>query len=150
MLLALLRQSLILPLSSRTYDMHIKQSLQLKITIIFLFLGSISLLISFFSFQNLNHFLNEFNASVDSQNATNQSTQQVLLSLEEANAAVNGMLDIQDPTQSDKLQTNEAQFSKANTAVEMYTNVLIWGSKSEAFRKSEGGISYAEWQRLHL
>jgi|GEM_PF-5538246 len=130
--------------------MHFKQSIQLKITVLFLFLGSISLIISLFSFQNLNHFLNSFNTLVDNQNATDHSTQQGLLSLEEANSSVNDLLAIQNPNDIDRLRKDESAFSNASTRVEMFTNVLIFGSESQAFQKVNGGIVYSEWQRLGL
>ncbi len=79
-----------------------------------------------------------------------RATQNSLVSIVEAKSALENALLINDYERSDEIRQKEALFDKNIALFDVYLSALTWGSQSNAFFKSAGGINFAEWKRLNL
>jgi PAS domain S-box-containing protein len=62
----------------------------------------------------------------------------------------NLIIDVKNPDDFDKVRKYKSQFKKTMIIFDMYTKAVIWGSKSEAFNRSSGGLTQAMWIREGL
>lgn len=113
-------------------------------------IAGIFVALTLFLMNTMTSFITSTGELVERQNAVTQSTQHALISLDEANVAIEEGLSIDDPQDLEKLRLAESKFSAATTRFEMFINSLIWGSESDAFKRVNGGIAYEEWKRLRL
>ena len=60
------------------------------------------------------------------------------------------MLDATEPEEYDDLRKYAGQLDRTALGFDMYIKALAWGSESEVFRKSAGGLTLAEWQKAGL
>ncbi len=60
------------------------------------------------------------------------------------------LIEARTPAEVDEIRQYEAQFKETMPLFEMYVKAMIWGSESDAFARSSGGMVKAVWQREGL
>ena len=60
---------------------------------------------------------------------------------------MNEALAVQDPQEIDTLFQLEGRMRQDQINFDMFIHAMIWGSESEAFKNSSGGLTYSEWKR---
>src|SRR3989344_3569139 len=64
--------------------------------------------------------------------------------------ALESALGADDFLQLEKIRANEIKFEHANLLFSVFINALAWGSETDAFAKSGGGLNIEEWKREGL
>ena len=75
---------------------------------------------------------------------------EALVSILQAEFALESALAVDDFSQGEKIREHESHFNASILTFETYLAAITWGSESEAFQKSDGGLNFSEWQRLNL
>ncbi|MCH7605113.1 HAMP domain-containing protein [Patescibacteria group bacterium] len=73
-----------------------------------------------------------------------------LVAMLEGNFALEVALAVDDFSQVGEVLRHEADLNSSTLVFDAYLAAITWGSTSEAFIKSDGGLNFAEWQRLGL
>lgn len=73
-----------------------------------------------------------------------------LLAMQEAKFSLEAALAIDDPSRIDEVKKREASLKEHIAVFDAYLAAITWGSETEAFKKSDGGRNFVEWQRLGL
>lgn len=55
-----------------------------------------------------------------------------------------------DVAEIDAVRNQEATLNNAAVLFDMYLSAITWGSETEAFQRSDGGLNAAKWRRLGL
>ncbi|TSC71639.1 MAG: putative Histidine kinase [Parcubacteria group bacterium Gr01-1014_48] len=74
--------------------------------------------------------------------------QKALVTLLEAKVALEDILQIAEFKEFQLIQQHEAELFSAIVQFDSYTSAITWGSESEVFAKSEGGLNARIWNRL--
>lgn len=127
---------------------HMK--LQAKLLIVYLFVGVIAGVLSAFGFWTMRAMIRTFGDVTGGQVPRMFSIQESLVALSQAQAAADGALDITSIAHIDEVSSYEATLRGAMLKFDMYLAALTWGSESEAFHRSAGGINSREWDRSGL
>jgi signal transduction histidine kinase len=120
---------------------------------LFLFLGLVALiLLSSAGYQIYNLLKVESHARVITEHEVpvTQAIKAALIELLEGTSHLTASIAIERPEDLDQVRALEARFSGAALRFEAYVAAIMWGSQTDAFRRSDGGLNYAEWQRLGL
>lgn len=80
----------------------------------------------------------------------NRAVKQALLSMLDGELALEDVLAIDDPLQTEKLQEKDILFKKSILDFGVYIAAITWGTETEEFAKSGGGLNTLEWERLGL
>ncbi len=79
-----------------------------------------------------------------------EGVNEALILMLEGKLALEEALAIDDFSQGEKMQEHELHLNDSILAFDAHLAAITWGSESEAFRKSGGGLNFSEWQKLHL
>jgi PAS domain S-box-containing protein len=60
---------------------------------------------------------------------------------------MNKALLVQNPEEIDKLTIIEGQFRNTIINFDMFIKAMVWGSDSDVFKNSSGGLTYSTWKR---
>ena len=75
---------------------------------------------------------------------------EALVVMLEGKVALETALGIDDFSQIEELQNRKARLKSSILEFNAYVAAMTWGSETEAFARSGGGLHFAEWQRLNL
>ena len=73
-----------------------------------------------------------------------------LLAMQEGKLALETALSIDEFSRIGEIASKEASLNDSVILFDIYLAAITWGSESEAFRKSDGGLNFAEWNRMNL
>ena len=73
-----------------------------------------------------------------------------LLLRDGANIMDDAVLDVTEPDDFDDVRKYEGRFNSTTIGFDMYITALTWGSESEVFKRSSGGLIQASWRRAGL
>ena len=76
-----------------------------------------------------------------------RSSEQARLAVVSGAGYMDRALRIQDPERLDEVRVLEGRFGETMVDFDMFIKAMIWGSESEEFRNSSGGLTFAQWQR---
>ena len=78
------------------------------------------------------------------------STRAELLVQEAAHTTNDAILDVTRPEDYDLVRRYAGELNRKTLGFDMYVKAMAWGSESEVFKRSSGGLTFAEWQRAGL
>jgi methyl-accepting chemotaxis protein len=73
--------------------------------------------------------------------------EQAALAVSQATVTLNQGRMVRDPEKLNELRALEGKLAQSMIRFDMFVKAMIWGSESEAFRKSCGGLTFAMWER---
>lgn len=73
-----------------------------------------------------------------------------LLAMQEAKFSFEAALAVDSFPQIDEVEKREVNLKEHIAVFDAYLAAIAWGSETEAFKKSDGGRNFVEWQRLGL
>ena len=74
---------------------------------------------------------------------------EALVAMLEGKLALEEALAVDYFSQKEEIREHEFHLSDSILVFDAHLAAITWGSESEAFRKSGGGLNVSEWQRLH-
>ncbi|MEZ4179985.1 MAG: ATP-binding protein [Candidatus Doudnabacteria bacterium] len=122
------------------------KSVSAKLTSILFIFILIILIVEVFSIWGINKLIKSEQNITGVQLPIAQTSSQALIALRESNLAITKTFLLQNIEQLDEVRLREAQFSKAALRFTMLNNALLYGSKSQEFEKTQGGILKNEWK----
>ena len=138
--------------SVRSQD-HPKASLfgiQLKLLIVLGFFAFILFLTASYGLYGVYLLTLSSQVITDQEIPLTEGINGALVEMLKAQFALAAALAVDDFSQSEKIRIHEADLNTSLLIFDAYIAAIAWGSESEAFRKSDGGLNFAEWQRLNL
>ncbi len=76
------------------------------------------------------------------------ANQEAISSLKEAKIAMSNIMSIDKAEDFEQISAQEATLRRDISKINVLLTAIAWGSESEAFAKSDGGLNKIEWQRL--
>jgi len=120
---------------------------------LFVFLGFFALIlfaIAAFGFYGIQKISESSRAVIAKEVPLTISMKEALVAMLGGELALEAALSVEDFSQIEDVQHHEADLTKVVTVFDVYIAALTWGSESEAFLQSEGGLNFAVWRRLGL
>ena len=100
--------------------------------------------VGLFSIISLKLIMDNFNEQIHTVIPISTTTQQALLTLEEASSSLTtALLD----TDTEAIRVSESDFNHAMFEFDMFFHAAALGSETDAFKKLNAGLTYAEWTR---
>ena len=130
--------------------MKIFNSIQFKLVIVTV-IGLLGVIIvGLLSIFSLKRVANNFNTYLQTSTSKIQSIQEALIALENANSNFAYVLSVEKLENINDINQYESGFNQAILQYSVFVKALMWGSESEKFRTTNGGIIYSEWKRMKL
>jgi signal transduction histidine kinase len=80
-----------------------------------------------------------------------ESLYRAALPLQDGRLAMDeALLQVTQPEAFDEVRNYESRLQRSMIQFEMYMKALAWGSESEVFRRTAGGLTHASWERAGL
>ena len=115
-------------------------SLSLRTTLLLSFLGFGILVgvLELFGVVRIRHLADTSTAVLEERMPLLRCSEEALLAMTAGSGALDKVWPLRDPVELGKVRALEEQFRESVIVFEMFTNAMIWGSESEAFRYSSG------------
>ncbi|OGG29485.1 hypothetical protein A3A63_01470 [Candidatus Gottesmanbacteria bacterium RIFCSPLOWO2_01_FULL_46_9] len=122
-------------------------SIQYRLLAVIVFSSLCVVMVGALSIVSLGRLSASFKEFTNSHMPVVRSTQQALLSLEDASANVGFALAGDTTTNVEDTRLFEAKYNQAILQFEMFVSALTWGSETKEFHALDGGIMHSAWER---
>lgn len=119
----------------------------IKLTGIMLLVASLALAISIFGIAMINRLARASELALDEYLPLSRCSEQALLAVSQGSVDVNRGHMVQNPDDMEQIRIIEGEFRQSMINFDMFIKAMVWGSRSEAFQHSYGGLTFAHWQR---
>ena len=120
------------------------------LTGIMLLVASLALAIAVFGIVMINHLARTGESALNEYLPLSRCSEQALLAVSQGTVYLNRAHMIQNPEDMDQIRIIEGELRRSMINFDMFIKAMIWGSQSEAFQRSCGGLTRAEWERSRL
>ena len=124
-----------------------RHGITVKLTGIMLLVASMALAIALFGIAMIDRLARASESALDQHLPLSRCSEQALLAVSQGSVCLNRVRMAQDPGDMQEIPAIEGAFRRSMINFDMFIKAMIWGSGSEAFRRSYGGLTYAEWRR---
>lgn len=117
------------------------------------FVGFLALIFSFsliYSFYSFVRIITLSNIVAEDVLPRARGTQEATSSMLNSRFVFGELLGLIEPSDLELVRSLEAEMAGSILILDSYLAAFTWGSESTAFKKSDGGLNYAEWRRLGL
>ncbi len=125
--------------------------IQIKLFIILAFVSLALLVSAAYVLYGLRLISNSSKTITEREIPLTQGINGALLAMQEAKFSLEAALAVDEPlSQRDEVAKRELSLKEHISVFDAYLAAITWGSETEAFKKSDGGHNFIEWQRLGL
>lgn len=126
------------------------RSIQLKLLVPFGLLVSIVVAAGGYGLYGFSRITTKSRVITETNLPVLRAISEVLVAILGGTSAFNEAVRASDFTEIDAVRTQEANLNNAAVLFDTYLSAITWGSETEAFQRSDGGLNAAEWRRLDL
>ncbi len=119
--------------------------IQLKLLFLLLFVTSLIIIIVVSGIWGLRQITAVSDRITQKEAPLIESIQEALSAMTVGQSAAERALDIDDPAALPQVDTLEQEFSNSVSRFNMFIAAIVWGSETDAFRRSSGGTNYKAW-----
>lgn len=123
------------------------KSVKTKILAVLISLSLLTFVLAFFGIYNINRVSRTSNLVIEERIPLARCAEQAQLAGLSGVNVMHEALSVQDPEDLDRVFQLEGKIREDQINFDMYVHAIIWGSESEAFKNSSGGLTYSEWKR---
>lgn len=133
-----------------TQTTHSVFGIQMSLFILLGFFAILLLLTALYGLYGIHLIANASQAISEREVPLTRGITNALVVMLEGKVALETALGIDDFSKIEELQNQEARLNSSVIKFDAYIAAITWGSETEAFMKSSGGLHFAEWQQLNL
>jgi signal transduction histidine kinase/DNA-binding response OmpR family regulator len=114
---------------------------------------SVSLLtfiLAIFGIIGVNYVAETANETIDARMPLMECSKQAQIAVLSESSSIYQILLIKTYDEIDKIRTLEGRLRESLITFDMYIKAITFGSESEAFQSSSGGLTYGQWERKGL
>jgi signal transduction histidine kinase/DNA-binding response OmpR family regulator len=114
---------------------------------------SVSLLtfiLAIFGIIGVNYVAETANETIDARMPLMECSKQAQIAILSESSSIYQILLIKTYDEIDKIRTLEGRLRESLITFDMYIKAITFGSESEAFQSSSGGLTYGQWERKGL
>jgi signal transduction histidine kinase/DNA-binding response OmpR family regulator len=114
---------------------------------------SVSLLtfiLAIFGIIGVNYVAETANETIDARMPLMECSKQAQIAILSESSSIYQILLIKTYDEIDKIRTFEGRLRESLITFDMYIKAITFGSESEAFQSSSGGLTYGQWERKGL
>jgi signal transduction histidine kinase/DNA-binding response OmpR family regulator len=114
---------------------------------------SVSLLtfiLAIFGIIGVNYVAETANETIDARMPLMECSKQAQIAVLSESSSIYQILLIKTYDEIDKIRTFEGRLRESLITFDMYIKAITFGSESEAFQSSSGGLTYGQWERKGL
>jgi len=123
------------------------KSVKTKILAVLISLSLLTFILAFIGIFNINRVSRTSNSVIEERIPLARCAEQAQIAGLSGVNIMNEALAVQDPEELDKVFQLEGRIREDQINFDMFIRAMIWGSESEAFKNSSGGLTYSEWRR---
>ena len=123
------------------------KSVKTKILAVLIGLSLLTFILAFFGIYNINRVSRTSNLVIEERIPLARCAEQAQIAGLSGVTVMNEALAVQDPEDLDRVFQLEGEIREDQINFDMFVHAMIWGSESEAFKNSSGGLTYSEWKR---
>ena len=123
------------------------RGIRAKLTIIMLLVASLALAVALFAIMMIDRLAQANESILADYVPLSRCSEQALLAVSQGSVSLNKAQMIQDVEKMDGIRALEGELRRSMIHFDMFINAMVWGSQSEAFRRSYGGLTWAQWRR---
>jgi signal transduction histidine kinase/DNA-binding response OmpR family regulator len=127
--------------------MSLGNSIKTKLIFIMVVVSALTLATAAFGMFMVHRVARTTDAMLSRYYPWSRCAEQALLAVVQGSDCVNKARLVEDPAQADRVRELEGEFQQSMIRFDMFINAIIWGSESEAFRRSSGGLTRAQWEK---
>ncbi len=127
--------------------MKLRSGITVKLSGIMVLVASMALAIALFGIAMIDRLARASESALDHHLPLSRCSEQALLAVSQGSVCLNRVRMIQNPDDMQEIRVIEGKVHRSMINFDMFIKAMIWGSQSEAFRRSYGGLTYAEWKR---
>ncbi|MGD8893079.1 MAG: response regulator [Desulfobacterales bacterium] len=110
----------------------------------------LSLVLAIFGILGVNHVARTANMTINQRMPIMECSMRAQNAILLGSSIIDQVLLLQQYDDIDKIRILEGKFRNSLIIFDMYIKAIILGSESNAFKKSSGGLTYAQWERNGL
>jgi len=126
------------------------KTLRSKILTTLLIASLLTIVLAIFGIVGVNHVARTANMTINERMPIMECSMRAQNAILLGSSIIDQVLLVQQYDDIDKIRILEGKFRNSLIIFDMYIKAIILGSESNAFKKSSGGLTYAEWERNDL
>lgn len=126
------------------------KTLRSKILTTLMIVSLLTVALAIFGIVGVNHIAGTANTTINERMPIMKCGMRAQNAILLGSSITDQVLLVQEYDDIDKIRILEGKFRNSLITFDMYIKAIILGSESNAFKKSSGGLTYAEWERNDL
>jgi len=125
-------------------------TLRSKILIVLMSVSLLTFIIAIFGIIGVNHVARTANETINVRMPLMKCSKQAQIAVFSESSNIYQILLIKTYDEIDKIRMFEGRLRESLITFDMYIKAIIFGSESEAFQSSSGGLTYDQWEKKGL
>jgi len=125
-------------------------TLRSKILIVLMSVSLLTFILAIFGIIGVNYVAETANETIDARMPLMECSKQAQIAVLSESSSIYQILLIKTYDEIDKIRTFEGRLRESLITFDMYIKAITFGSESEAFQSSSGGLTYGQWERKGL
>ncbi len=125
-------------------------TLRSKILIVLMSVSLLTFILAIFGIIGVNYVAETANETIDARMPLMECSKQAQIAVLSESSSIYQILLIKTYDEIDKIRTLEGRLRESLITFDMYIKAITFGSESEAFQSSSGGLTYGQWERKGL
>ncbi len=125
-------------------------TLRSKILIVLMSVSLLTFILAIFGIIGVNYVAETANETIDARMPLMECSKQAQIAILSESSSIYQILLIKTYDEIDKIRTFEGRLRESLITFDMYIKAITFGSESEAFQSSSGGLTYGQWERKGL
>ncbi|MGD2029439.1 MAG: ATP-binding protein, partial [Desulfobacterales bacterium] len=126
------------------------KTLRSKILTTLMIASLLTVALAIFGIAGVNHVAKTANMTINERMPIMECSMRAQNAILLGSSIIDQVLSVQQYDDIDKIRVLEGKFRNSLITFDMYIKAIIHGSESNEFKKSSGGITYAQWKRNDL
>lgn len=125
-------------------------TLRSKILIVLMSVSLLTFIIAIFCIIGVDYVARTANETINARMPLMKCSKQAQIAVFSESSNIYQILLIKTYDEIDKIRMFEGRFRESLITFDMYIKAIIFGSESEAFQSSSGGLTYGQWEKKGL
>ena len=125
-------------------------TLRSKILIVLMSVSLLTFIIAIFGIIGVDYVARTANETINARMPLMKCSKQAQIAVFSESSNIYQILLIKTYDEIDKIRMFEGRFRESLITFDMYIKAIIFGSESEAFQSSSGGLTYGQWEKKGL
>ncbi len=125
-------------------------TLRSKILIVLMSVSLLTFILAIFGIIGVNYVARTANETIDARMPLMKCSKQAQIAVFSESSNIYQILLIKTYDEIDKIREFEGHLRESLITFDMYIKAIIFGSESEAFQNSSGGLTYGQWEKKGL